>query len=82
MRRTVDVNEYVFYTGSMSAKAKEGARKQTAFRLGEAELAKLDKYLEHLRAATPGVNVTRSDALRAMILRFEWTAPSARPSRG
>lgn len=66
----------------MSTRAKERPRKQTAFRLGEAEIAKLDKFLEHLRAATPGVNFTRSDALRAMILRFEWTTSSSRPSRG
>lgn len=78
----MDAGIRVVYTVPMSTKTKERPRKQTAFRLGEAEIAKLDKFLEHLRAATPGVNCTRSDALRAMILRFEWATPSTRPSRG
>lgn len=78
----MDVSDCVVYTVPVSTKTKERPRKQTAFRLGEAEIAKLDKFLEHLRAATPGVNFTRSDALRAMILRFEWTTTTARPARG
>ena len=43
--------------------------KQTAFRLPEGLVERIDAYAETLMAATPGLNVSRADAVRMLLLR-------------
>jgi hypothetical protein len=49
----------------MPAKREETV--QLAFRLPGSLLARVDAYAKRLNAATPGLDVTRTDAVRALL---------------
>jgi hypothetical protein len=40
---------------------------QAGFRLSTEMIERLDRHAERMRAATPGVNYTRADALRSLL---------------
>lgn len=40
---------------------------QLAFRLPDSLVARVDAYAKRLNAATPGLDVTRTDAVRALL---------------
>ena len=42
---------------------------------------RLDRYADELRAVTPGVNVTRTDAARAILTRALNASKPTRPAR-
>jgi len=42
---------------------------QVAFRLPKSLIARLDDYVEHMKRAAPGVNVSRADAVRYLLNR-------------
>lgn len=42
---------------------------------------RLDRYADELRAVTPGVNITRTDAARAILTRALTVSKPTRPAR-
>jgi hypothetical protein len=42
---------------------------------------RLDRYVDELRAVTPGVNVTRTDAARAILTRALAASKPSKPAR-
>jgi hypothetical protein len=52
-----------------TAKADKGKGRNTAIRLPDALLARVDEYAALVSAQMPGVHVTRSDAIRVLLLR-------------
>src|SRR5262245_18224845 len=45
-------------------------QKQTAFRLSDELLARLDRYAEQLEREQPGLEINRTDALRIILTRY------------
>ncbi len=54
---------------------------QVAFRLPDDLLRRLDAYAERMRAAQPGVNVTRTDVVRVLLTRAIQRVEDDRPKR-
>ena len=54
--------------GGIQLKEENVKTRQLALRLPEPVLERVGRYVERLRGATPGVDVRRADALRALIL--------------
>ncbi len=60
----------------------EGGSVQLALRLPRALLARVDAHADRMRAESPGVSVTRSDAMRSLLImslsRVEASSPKRR----
>ncbi len=53
----------------MAKKTRGEAAQVVAFRMGADLLKRLDAKVERMTEATPGLNVTRTDAVRVLLLR-------------
>ncbi|MBI5493757.1 MAG: hypothetical protein HY904_01955 [Deltaproteobacteria bacterium] len=61
------------------------ATQQVGIRLPEELVARLDQHVERMRAAQPGLEVTRADAVRVLLtkaLDAEGGKPAARTKKG
>jgi len=52
-----------------------------SIRLPEEVIDRLDAYVNDLRSITPGINITRTDAARAILVKYLPEKTTARKSR-
>jgi hypothetical protein len=66
----------------MAAKSKAGEAQLVAFRFNADLLTRLAAHVDRMKAATPGVEFTKSDAVRVLLLQSLDAAEKAADKRG